>query len=260
MERKTKEILERALILLEEKDLAARNAVEQAIVDISASDDDRKDAWDLFGRALLAIRIGHGVNFHRETIKMAIRLIDEPGPKGKPPGTGKKKGKRKKMSENENVTEVTNNENENETSDSTETVVEAKKGRSRKYTKGDLFETYADFGLQPTEAKNGKEPSVAFQFSRKTGREGVQDLPAGSELRYMGSRQVIADHGGKKMIFKIAAGTTLADGTTLPEDIEVAGVPNHIDPEDAYNVEAREKAAAKAAQESIEEAAQTEAA
>lgn len=246
---KVREILTRALEIERKQDVPAGAAVQAACQSLEATDSDRKRVQELFTDALVSMRIGHGVDLHEAVLLEALERAGGTGGPGKPPK--KQRKKEKKMTETSTAAE-TANENSNESTEtivenSTETLLDEKKGRQRKYNVGDRFQTVAGFGLQPTAAKDGKEPSVSFQFSRKTGRENIRDLPANTDIIYLGSRTVIPDQGGKKMVFKVPAGTLLLDGTKLENDVEVAGVPNHIDPEDGYNSKATDEAQTEAA-------------
>ena len=91
---------------------------------------------------------------------------------------------------------------------------------SKKYKVGDVFNLVAEMGLQPS----GNGADVPYKLSRKTGKDGGRTLAQGTPLTYVGARAVFKDKpSSKRMIFR------LEDGT------EVAGVVNHIDPDDPYN-------------------------
>lgn len=127
--------------------------------------------------------------------------------------------------------------------------------RGKRYTVGDTFKTVATMGLKATDST--RKATVAYQFSRKTGKDGTMDLPAGTDVRYVGAKPVYEGQAStKRMMFRVAQGSTvILNGASviLDRDIDIAGVVNHIDPEDPYNVEAAkndlkkaEKAALKA--------------
>ena len=65
------------------------------------------------------------------------------------------------------------------------------------------------------------------------------DLPAGTELVNLGHREVFVGRPStRKVIMLLHAGASvMLDGTllSLDRDVEVAGVMNHIDPNDPYN-------------------------
>lgn len=113
--------------------------------------------------------------------------------------------------------------------------------RKKKYEEGDKFEIVADLSLQSTK----ETAEFPYQFSRKTGRSGVIDLPEGTVVFYLGSMVVYANKpSSKRMIFKAPAGTVaILDGEEfiLNEDCLIAGVVNHIDPRDQYNSRPQEE-------------------
>ncbi len=134
----------------------------------------------------------------------------------------------------------------------------AKAGRSRKYNIGDRYNLTDNFGLQPIAAKDGQAPSIEFQLSykeKKCQERGNGVLPAGTEVIYLGCRNVFGDTG-KKMVFKVLSGTTLLGGGQLDRDIEAAGVVSHIVGETATTVDAPASTPAEA---SAPEAAPAEA-
>ena len=151
------------------------------------------------------------------------------------------------------------------TNTGTETSADTIASRGKRYTVGDTFTTVAIMGLKATDAN--RKPTCGFQFSRKTEKGGTMDLPAGTSVRYVGAKAVYDGQAStKRMMFRVAKGTTVTlDGAsiTLDNDIDIAGVVNHIDPEDPYNVAAvanEAKRAEKAALKAQAVAVKTEAA
>lgn len=129
--------------------------------------------------------------------------------------------------------------------------------RSKKYNVGDTHSTVATLGLQPTDPS--RKATCGFQFSRKTARAGVMDLPEGTDVLYIGARDVYEGvSSSKRMICRVTAGArVILDGqeTTLADDIEIAFVVNHIDADDPYNIQARENETKRAEKARIKEAA-----
>lgn len=124
---------------------------------------------------------------------------------------------------------------------------------AKKLMVGDRFNTVAKMGLLETDP--GRNPVCKYQFSRKTGKTGTMDCLADTSVQYVGAKQVYGDApSSKRLMFRIAAGTkVILNGAEveLESDIDVAGVMNHVDPNDAYNVQARANEAKKAAKEAL---------
>lgn len=196
-------------------------------------DIDRKAALDCLTEASMKSEIGKFENFQSMIAKNALLIAKNKAFKKQ---AKIQKGEKKTM---EIKGESANNDNK---------AVIAAGSKAKKYVKGDLFKTVSTMSLQLTEAN--KKASCGYQFSRKTARPGVMDLPEGSEVRYVDARLVYDGvASSKRMIFKVNAGTrVLIDGTSsvLQNDIEVAGVINHIDPDDPYNIKQRSADAKKA--------------
>jgi hypothetical protein len=100
---------------------------------------------------------------------------------------------------------------------------------------GQTIETFTTLALQrllpPTE-------TCDYRFSRKVGRKDIMDVPSGTSLLYVGNKLLYTLPSSKRMIFRIIQGTPcLLNGSLieLPKDLHVAGVNNHIDPNDPYN-------------------------
>lgn len=189
-------------------------------------DIDRKAALNCLTEASVKSEVGKFENFQSIIAKNALLIAKNKAFKKQ---EIMKKGEKKTME-----TKTRNNVNVNN-------AVIATGSKTKKYTKGDLFKTVSTMSLQLTETN--KKASCGYQFSRKTARQGVMDLPEGSDVRYVDSRLVYDDvASSKRMIFKVSAGTiVLIDGaqSALHNDIEVAGVVNHIDPDDPYNIKQR---------------------
>lgn len=220
------EIITRALELAEQRGMHAGVALLQALSDLGASDAERKAAQATYAEALMTMPIGHGLDYDKELLRQALRSLD-----GDLPPTGKKQRKKKerKMTENSNTNDTTNTE----ATDNVQSIATAKKsktGRTRKYNIGDRYNLTGAFGLQPIESKDGLAPSIEFQLSykeKKCQERGFSVVPAGTEVIYLGCRNVFGD-AGKKMVFKVIAGTALVGGGTLDRDVEAAGVVSHI--------------------------------
>ena len=192
--------------------------VMASIRDVRSVDDAvRRRAISLIREASIRPEVGLGESFQEPILERAIRLAKERATSAR---------KEKRMSDESTETLV-----------SDDTIV----SRNKRYTVGETFKTVGTMGLKPTET--GKGAVCAFQFSRKTGKQGVMDLPSDTPVRYVGSKNVYDGvASSKRMIFRVAAGTVvLQDGVEIPldHDVDVAGVVNHIDPDDPYNVAAR---------------------
>lgn len=217
------EILVKALDLTERKDLHASEALLQVLSDLSVSDVDRKAVQNVYADAIISMSIGHGIDYDKELLREALRSLDTNPPQDE----GKKRRPKK---EKVNMTDNTNTNDTTNVQDLTATTTKARAGRSRKYNVGDRFPAADNFGLQPAKAKDGEAPTVEFQLSyreKKSLDSGFSILPKGAEMIYLGCRNVFSTTG-KKMVFKILAGTKLLDGSTLDRDIEAAGVVSHI--------------------------------
>lgn len=121
------------------------------------------------------------------------------------------------------------------------------KERNKRYSIGDTFNITATLGLQPVK-KNST--SCQYQFSRRTNRAGIIDVLEGTEVAYAGSSLVYDDEpSSKRMIFIIKSGThALLDGKKIMihDDVHIAGVVNHIDPDEEYNVKLKSNASKRA--------------
>lgn len=226
--------------------LAALDAVQRASA--AASPEDRKGAIELVRRAAMRPETGMGKTFQESILRRALLSIKSNRSSGLDPhrpsgrsasGRPVDAGIERKnvMSENENTT--------------------GSNARSKKYNVGDTFNTVATMGLQVTDGN--RKPTCGYQFSRKTGRDGTMDLPEGTAVRYVGARSVYdGQASSKRMIFKVTAGTRVilnGQDTTLDGDIEIAGVVNHIDADDPYNIQARENEAKRAEKAALKAAA-----
>jgi hypothetical protein len=179
-----------------------------------ASPHDRREAMELFQQASKRAETGQGLRFQEAILERALRLAGvnpsvtpRPAPETKPLAAS-------------------------------DTIV----SRGKKYIIGTTHATVATMGLQPTETHR-EQPSCSYQFSRKAGRSGIMDLPAGTSIVYVDVRPVYPSlPHSRRMVFRVPAGSAITiDGvaTTLDHDIDVAGVANHIDPDDVYNAGAR---------------------
>lgn len=121
------------------------------------------------------------------------------------------------------------------------------KERNKRYVVGDKLNVTATLGLQPTKQHS---TSCSYQFSRRTNRQDIIDVPDGTEVIYAGSMLVYDNEpSSKRMIFTIAKGTpVMLNGNMieLSDEIRVAGVVNHIDPDEEYNVRLKMNATKRA--------------
>ena len=224
------EILSRALVLAEEKNIHASHALLQTMFDLWVTDTERKAAQEAYAAAIMMMPIGHGLDYDRELLRQALRISSK-----ELPACNKKKRQRNVQNEqNEKEIKMSNIKNEiaNET-DNAQNLIEVKKakvGRARKYNIGDRFNITGNFGLQPTSERGGVIPSIKFQLSykeKKCQERGFSILPAGTEVLYLGCRNVFGE-SSKKMVFKVLAGTLLVDGSKLDRDVETTGVVSRI--------------------------------
>lgn len=247
-------ILSRASTLATETKASAWESIQAACREHKAGDPERTLIQDAFAEALVSVDIGQGVDFQRAIVDRAHRIVQMGQRGSKVPGLPRTKrpasvgkGRERVMSESIENTE------------STEVIIEDDAGRKKKYRHGDTYQLVATMGLQAT--KEDDNPDYPYQFSRKTGRPGAIDIPEGTDMTYIGAYPVYPDKPHtKRMIFKVAPGTpAFLDGEDieLDEEIKIAGVVNHIEYDDPYNVDKREKDAAKLekAQEAATEAA-----
>lgn len=110
-----------------------------------------------------------------------------------------------------------------------------RRGRSKKYNVGDVFNTVQSFGVVPVSQKGDAIPTVGFQLSFKKDKSvsrGFRILPAGTPMTYVGVRFVRKTEsenvGTQKMIFKILQDTVFEDGTVNDADFEVAGAVSYF--------------------------------
>jgi len=206
------EILESALRAVKaDRALSAIDAIVR--VSSGASDAERKRAVDAFNVSLLKPETGLGKYFQQSLLEKAVSHLRL-----------SKKNFEVKMVENKNE-------------QSTDTIV----SKGKKYTVGETFSTVAALSLQPTDS--GRKPACHYQFSRKVGRQGIVDVPANTQVKYVGVRAVYEGQAStKRMIFLIPKGSLLKrDGNdfNVDVDVEAAGVVNHIDPDHEYNKQSK---------------------
>lgn len=227
-------ITEALTIVRADATVSAIDAMRQA--SMGHSDASRTCAMELFETAMVRPETGLGRTFQDAILEQALRMAH------KRLGITQQQGARA-QEPTQRVGEKRMEEHMSENDSNTNTPSAPK--ASKRYNVGDSFATVATLGLKPTDA--GRPASCGYQFSRKTGKEGVMDLPEGTEVTYVGAKAVYdSQPNSKRMLFKVAAGTrVILDGadTTLDQDILIAGVVNHIDPEDPYNIQARENEA-----------------
>lgn len=219
----------------------ATEAIQRAHRRLGVPADVMRVVQDAFASALERPILGSGNSFHTSVIQTAIRVIEE-----------RQIGTLIKIGGSRAEVPVTPAVSKSEAAPTSErgtggvTV-------SRRYIVGDEYQTVAVLGLKPTEPARGA--TCPYQFSRHTARPGVIDLPAGTTVTYMSVGPVYPSQtSSKRMMFSVKAGTKCAlDGVemTLEADTVVAGVSNHIDPEDAYNVQLRENEAKKQTKRTI---------
>lgn len=214
-------ILQRALgLVVAEPMQPALEALQQA--SLTAEGDDRRHAMLLFQEAASRTEPGSGIRFQQSILEHAIRSAQREshgqGQRGHAISVTIKKGHM-----DENIT-------------SNDTIA----SRGKRYMVGESFKTVVTMGLKLTDPK--RNPACAFQFSRKTGKAGTMDLPSGTEVRYVGTKVVYEKQpSSKRMMFRVTKGSSVTlDGmvVALDDDIDIAGVINHIDPSDPYNVAA----------------------
>jgi hypothetical protein len=125
--------------------------------------------------------------------------------------------------------------------------------RRKQYIVGDMFETVATLGLKETD--NNRKAICKYQFTRKIGKNGTMDLPASTPVRYVGVKTVYEGQANsRRMIFRITKGVKVfLDGNeiTLDADIDVAGVDNHVDADNPYNVNAKANEIKRAKKEAL---------
>jgi len=232
--------------------MAAGQAARKAAEEFHACDDERNAVQAVLMRAMMEVPIGSGEGFHGSIIDMAMSLA----------GCNTEQALDKGKKTDKRAVRTAKKEKQMATKDGKKDTTDMSK--AGKYSIGDEFTTVATMGLQPTEA--GKGAACGYQFSRRVGRQGLMDLPEGTSVRYVKAGLVYdGQASSKRMFFRVTAGTPIMiDGVTQPldADILVAGVVNHIDPENSYNVQARanaarkqERARLKAAAESAKKAA-----
>lgn len=225
-------LLEALRLVRNDHSLAALDALQLA--SSMSSVQDRKRASEAFQKAALKPEMGRGSSFQESIFERALLSVKmhqriDPARKQafsvKNQPTMASKGRNSGMVENKNNSSSTS--------------------RTKKFNVGDTFKTVALMGLQPVDPN--RKPTCDYQLSRKTGRDGVMDLPEGTEITYVDVGEVYEEQtSSKRLIFRVSAGTpVILDGQhkTLEADIEIAGVVNHIDPDDPYNVRARENEA-----------------
>lgn len=207
------EILGKALeIVKSDRAISAIDALNQAA--IHSTDDQRKLAVDVFKECLMRSPTGLGVAFQESILESAFAL-----------------------SARRSIEQTAQGENNMTETKSNDTIV----SRGKKYTVGEMHELVATLSMQPTET--GENTLCKYQLSRKTGRSGVMDVQAKTSVKYVGVREVYKGKASsKRMIFLVPAGTVVRlDGNdvTLAEDLEAAGVANHIDADDGYNTKGK---------------------
>jgi|15BtaG_2_1085339.scaffolds.fasta_scaffold01282_5 hypothetical protein len=113
------------------------------------------------------------------------------------------------------------------------------KTKKKKFNEGDTFNVVANLGLQPTNPDKGTQ-LISYQFSRKTLRDGIMDVPRQTSVVFTGYGEVYEGNAkSKRMIFKVSAGTAMLDGEILDSDVLVAGVDNHVDDTSEYNIQSQ---------------------
>jgi len=208
---------------LAESGVAAADALDRSILACGrVSDAVRRKVNALFADAIVSVVPRAGTNFNTLILEHALKASGS-----KSTNTRKRN---KKMTENAAHTTIT------------QSVKSTKTSTKKKWTIGESYDTVSTMGLQLTE----EGANVPFQFSRKTGRAGVEDIPAGTSVTYVAAALVYDNRASsKRMVF------------TLPDGRQVAGVSNHIDVEDPYNVQAKERADVRAAAKAAKDAAAT---
>ena len=68
------EILSRALVLAEEKNIHASHALLQTMFDLWVTDTERKAAQEAYAAAIMMMPIGHGLDYDRELLRQALRI------------------------------------------------------------------------------------------------------------------------------------------------------------------------------------------
>lgn len=231
------DILHRALALVrEDRGMPALEAIQR--VSQGSEPEARRRAGELFQQALVRPEVGLGTSFQDRILERAIEFAQK---------------ETKAMAVSIGRKEMTENTNEKKAAPSADTIA----SRGKRYMVGDMHRTVALMGLQPTDAT--RNAACQYQFSRKTGRDGTMDLPADTEVRYVGAKAVYEGvAASKRMIFRVAKGSkAVLDGqeVILDSDIDIAGVPNHVDADDPYNIAARANEAKKAEKASLKAAA-----
>lgn len=213
--------------------MAAGQAVRKAAGELQVADSDRSAAQAALAQAMMEVSIGTGVSFHGAILDLALIIAGcnaEHGPADKKTNKRAARPAKKERQMAKGKKDATENA-----------------PKTGKYSIGDEFMTVATMGLQPTETDKG--PACGYQFSRRLERQGIMDLPEGTKVRYVKAGLVYdGQAASKRMFFRIEAGTPIiidSETRSLETDILVAGVVNHIDPDDAYNVQARANAARK---------------
>ena len=187
----------------------------------------------LIKEAMLRPELGRGVQFQDAIVERALHATQA--------------NRSRELVRSQRAPAVSGQKRNDAMSDNVETKAAAA-ARVKKYNVGDTFNTVTTMGLQVTDAN--RKATCGYQFSRKTARDGTMDLPEGTPVRYLGARAVYEGQSStKRMIFKVARGTPVflnGTETVLDNDIEIAGVVNHVDADDPYNVQARENDAKRA--------------
>ncbi len=226
-------VFENAVVLLQNKNIAAKDALSQVLLSESATDKQRNECWKLFSKALITMKIGAGLNYNLECLKQACKLS------GILPPTGGLKYK--KVSKSKVQTQTDCKPKKQIVLNSA--LLPKQKSITKKYIKGEVCQTVANFGMQPIKCNNDIMPNAQFQFSRKVGKVGNIDLPANTTIVFVEKKQVFKGTASKKMLFKVLKNTLLLDGTRTTKEIIVAGVSNHVDINDDYNASLRKKIA-----------------
>lgn len=234
----------------------ATEAIQRARSELSPGAAAMRIVHDAFASALTQPVLGRGDGFHAAVIQTATRILRE----GSRPIAAATFEKYTKELAERSERLIRASEDERVEGDSgmvNESVGDAGTVDVKKYAVDEEFRLVATMGLRPTET--GRDAACGYQLSRRTGKNGTMDLPEGTPVRYVGMKQVYPSQASsRRMMFRIASGTIYRlDGQelTLEGDIEVAGVVNHIDPSDPYNVQLRENEARKAERTAIRTAA-----
>lgn len=254
MERQDKgiEIVRSAIDIVAGSKIHANNALMQALTNARATDTLRKRVQAAYGDALLSMRIGCGIDYDKELLRETLKVLGgSPDSEIHNSRVELKTKKKRQKKEEKKMTEMNENENTENVAIEIGGIEPAagdkpkRTGRSRKYNIGDVYPAVSDFGLMPVGSRDGVEPTVGLQLSFKTKKARERELmviPQGTQMQYVGVRQMHPDIGSKKMIFVLSAGTQLDDGTSLSTSVEVAGVVSHIVDQTKKSIEQSESA------------------